>query len=104
MRWRDPCVSSSSLARPARIGELVDHANEAREDWQPKLRKEQVQHLFEGHLALNRILRPLAHGEYESFLHTLRKPLDNWVRRQQRLDGLPQEVASAEEMFKRSQT
>lgn len=92
-----------SFARPARVGELVDLANEAKEDWQPELRKELVQHLFEDHLALNRIFRPLAHGEYESFLHTLRKPLDDWVRRQKRLDGLPQEVDSAEAMFKRSQ-
>ena len=38
-------------ARPARIDELVDHANDAREDWQPKLREEEVEHLFVDHLA-----------------------------------------------------
>ena len=91
------------FARPVRIDELVDHANVARKDWQPELREELVRPLFEGPLARKRILRPLGHGEYESFLPTLRKPLGRWVRRQQRLDGLPQEFASAEAMFKRSQ-
>ena len=91
------------FARPARVGELVYLANEVKEDWQPELRKELVQDLFEDHLALNRILRPLANGEYEISLHTLRKPLFDWVRRQLRLDGLPREVTSAEAMFTLSQ-
>ena len=99
-------------ARPARIDELAAHANAADEerqpklrdeDRQPKLKEEKVKRLFVDYLAPRRTLRPLAHGEYESFLHTLRKPLDNWVQRQKRLDGLPHEVASAEAMFERSQ-
>ena len=90
-------------AKPARIDELVKHANAARKDWQPKLREGPVQDLFQGPLAHKGILRPQAHGEYESFLHTLREPLGNWVRRQQKLDGLPQKIAAAEAMFVRSQ-
>ena len=83
-------------ARPARIDELVKHANAARKDWQPELQEKPVQDLFQGPLAHKGILRPQAHGEYESFLHTLREPLGDWVRRQQKLDGLPQEIAAAE--------
>jgi WD40 repeat protein len=90
-------------ARPARIDELVRRANDSVEDWQPKLREKEVEQLITGHLAPSRIVRPLANGEYESFLHTLREPLGKWVRRQQQLDRLPQEFASAEEKFKRSQ-
>ena len=90
-------------AGPARIDELVRHANDSAEDWQPKLREEDVERLFVDHLAPSRIVRPLAHGEYESFLHTLRKPIDDWVRRLQQLDELPKKIELAEAMFARSQ-
>ena len=91
------------FAKPVRIDELVAHSKVAKKDWQPELGKEQVQRLFDGPLVHDRILRPLADGEYECFLPTLGKPLGDWVCRQQRLDGLAEELASAEAMFKRSQ-
>jgi len=90
-------------ASPARIEELVKHANEVKKDWQPELLEKSVQDLFEGPLAHKGILRPQAHGEYESSLQTLREPLGDWVRRQQKLDGLSEEIASAEATFERSQ-
>ena len=74
-------------ARPARIDELVRHANDSAEDWQPKLRKKEVEQLITDHLAPSRIVRPLGHGEYECFPHTLREPLDKWVHQQQRSPG-----------------
>jgi len=37
-------------AGPARIDELVRHANDSAEDWQPKLREEDVERLFVDHL------------------------------------------------------
>ena len=103
MRWRDTLHQLLISARPAPIDELVRHANDSAEDWQPKLRERDVERLFVDHLAPSRILRPLALGEYEIFLHTLRKPLGDWVRRQQRLDELPKKIELAEEMFARSQ-
>ena len=90
-------------SRPARIDELVLHANDSAKDWQPKLQGKEVEQLITGHLAPLRIVRPSANGEYEIFLHTLRRPLDEWVRRQQQLDELLKKIEKAEETFAHSQ-
>ena len=53
-------------ARPARIDELVRHADDSAEDWQPKLQGKEVEHLFTGHLAPQRIVRPLVMANTKS--------------------------------------
>ena len=37
-------------ARPARIDELVRHANDSQRDWQPSFREKEVKQLITGHL------------------------------------------------------
>ena len=89
--------------QPARISELVVHANADRKDWQPILREDEVQPLFVNHLVPAHILRPLAACEYEIFLSVLNKPLAKWVEQQQELEAPPPDPDDFQGWFDRAQ-